>query len=82
MRYKLILFIIGFLVAVIGLLPLVFNIAAVAQFIGSIAALAQLIGSLPQPGTLTYQLILFLLGMVAIGYSLKKEQLREKRQER
>jgi hypothetical protein len=72
MRYKLILFIIGFLTALMGLLPLASNITAVAQ----------IIGSFPRPGTLTYQLILFLLGIVAIGYSMKKEQLKEKRRER
>lgn len=72
MKYKLILFIIGLLVALIALLPLASNITA----------LAQLIGGFPQPGTLTYQLILFLIGMAAIGYSLKKEHSKEKREKR
>ena len=72
MKHKLILFIIGLLTAVIALLPLASNIPSLAQFVQSI----------PQPGTLIYQLILFLLGMAAIGYSMKKEYSQAKKHER
>jgi hypothetical protein len=72
MKYKPILFIIGLLTSVIAIFPLASNIPSIAQFINS----------LPQPGTLIYQLVLFLVGMAAIGYSLKKEHPRVNRQER
>jgi len=67
---KLILFIIGALVFLMGLLPILSTIPAVLK----------VLGNFPQAGTLNYQLILILLGAIAMGYALKKEGItREKR---
>jgi len=70
MKYKFILFVIGLLVFLMGALPLVSNI---------IPAASKLIGEMPKAGTITYQLILVLLGILSIGYALKRERLIERK---
>ena len=69
MKYKLILFVIGLLTAVMGILPLVSDIPAVAQFAGQF----------PKPGTLVYQAIVTLIGVIAIIYSVQREEKLQKR---
>jgi len=65
MRPRIILFIIGILVFLMGSLPLLSSL---------IPSASKFIGSMPKPGTLIYQVILTLFGILAIGYSIKKEE--------
>ena len=66
MRARVILFIIGILVFLMGAMPLVSNLVPSAS---------KFIGSMPQAGTIVYQIILTLIGIIAMGYALKREQM-------
>jgi hypothetical protein len=63
MKPRTLLFIIGLLVTIWGLFPL----------LAGIKFLQATLKGLPTAGTFIYQLILILLGIIAIGYSIKRK---------
>ena len=70
MRQKIILFMIGLLILFMGLFPLLSNF---------IPSFSNFIGQMPKAGTMAYQLILTLIGIIAIGNALKKEYASKRR---
>jgi hypothetical protein len=70
MRARVILFIIGILIFLMGVMPLLSNL---------IPGASKFIGSMPQAGTIVYQIILTLIGIISVGYALKREEIKVRR---
>jgi|GEM_PF-5651780 len=68
MRPRVILFLIGICVLLLGILPLIANL---------IPAAATWIEGLPPAGSVIYQALLVLLGIIAIGYSFKRPKIKK-----
>jgi len=66
LKYRVILVIVGLLIALMGLYPLL-----------SSFAFMQSIQGLPVAGTMTYQIIVILLGVISIGYGLQGSAKRQ-----
>jgi len=71
MKPKAILFFVGLLVLILGAAPLVANL---------IPATAQWLNNLPKAGSIVYQLILTIIGIVAIGHSMKRHKVQHAQQ--